>query len=129
MSDYISQMIGLRDSMPDIAIAFKISSLKKFYIRRRENNGLTVEQVTPTPVIEEVSLELKNVADLNSLKGASKVFQVKGVSKRYTRLQLESEFVDFEIEGDIQCQLIDIKENTLSWDLRLEQKLGEQQVY
>ncbi len=129
MSDFISQMIGLRDSLPIVATAFGISSLKRFYIHRRENNGLVVEEVIPTPVIEEITLELKNVEDLNSLKGASKVFQVKGVSKTYQRIELESEFVDFEIEGGIQCQLIDIKENTLTWDLRVEQKLGEQQIY
>jgi len=127
--NYLQQMIALRDSLPSVAVAFNVSSLKKFYICRRENNGTVVEEVIPTPVIQEVTLELKTVEDLNSLKGMSKVFEVKGVSKKYQRIQLESESVDFEIEGGIQCQLIDIKENTITWDLRLEQKLGEQQIY
>jgi hypothetical protein len=129
MSDFIFQMIALRDSLPPVATAFNISSLKKFYICRRENNGLVIEEVLPTPMVEEITLELKNVEDLNSLKTASKVFQIKGVSKKYERIQLESEFIDFQIEGGIDCQLIDIKENTLTWDLRVEQKLGEQQIY
>ena len=129
MSDYINQMIALRDSLPSVAQVFKISSLKKFYICRRENNGLVREEVIPTPVIEEVTLELKTVEDLNSLKGMSKVFEVKGVSKKYQRIELESEFISFEIEEGIQCQLIDIKEKTITWDLRVEQKLGEQQIY
>ncbi|MBN3946455.1 MAG: hypothetical protein HWQ38_08155 [Nostoc sp. NMS7] len=127
--NYITQMIALRDSLPSVAVAFNISSLKKFYIHRRENNGTVIEEVIPTPVIQEVSLQLKTVEDLNSLKGMSKVFEVKGISKKYQRIQLESELIDFEIEGGIKCQLIDIKENIITWDLRVEQKLGEQQIY
>lgn len=129
MSDFISQMITVRDSLSPIAQTFNISSLKKIYIHRRENNGTTVEEILPTPVIQEINLELKTVENLASLKGVSKVFEVKGISKKYQRIQLESEAVDFEIQGGILCQLIDIKENTLTWDLRVEQKLGEQQIY
>lgn len=129
MSDYIFQMTTLRDSMSSVAQIFKISNLKKFYILRRENNGLIREEVIPIPVIQELNLQLKTVEDLNSLKGMSKVFEIKGVSKKYQRIQLESEFIDFEIEEGIHCQLIDIKENTITWDLRVEQKLGEQQIY
>jgi hypothetical protein len=132
MSDFMSQMIALRDSIPAVATKFNVSSLKKFYICRRQNNGFVTEEVIPTPVTQEITLELKTVEELNSLKGMSRVFQIKGISKKYARIQLESEFVDFEIvdvEGSIKCQLIDIKENTLTWDLRVEQRLGEQQIY
>ena len=125
MSDFFNQMMQLRDDFAAIASGSKIRNV---YLYRKTNNGEETQPILPKPFVEEVQFKLESVEDLSSLRGMTRIFEIKGVSKIYPRIQLEHESVDFGVD-DMRCNLIDIKDAGLTWTLRIEQKLGEQQLY
>lgn len=130
---FINRMIQVRDRFAVVASRFGVDDVRSLYAKRRVNNGFETQPITPNPFIQEIQFDLQSVEDLSSIKGMVRVFQVKGISKNYQRYELEAEVMEYEVSeknsDNIRCQLVDIKDEGLTWSIRLEQKLGEQSLY
>lgn len=133
-------MVKLRDRVAKLATNFGIPNVRSLFIRTRTQDGDTSYlEVIPIPIITEISNSQDRMNGISGLSGAAQFFDVKGVSRKYTLQQLEYEAVDYiidgrldthgQLQGGIICQLVSITENSITWDLRLQQKLGEQSLY
>lgn len=125
--NYVAQMAFLRDRIAAIAPIFGSPNIKEVFICQKLNSGIVKQPIQPQPFVQEVKYDLESFPDISSLKGMSRVFEIKGVSKKYPRIELE-QANEYEVKG-IRCQLIEIKEESLSWLLRVEEKIGQRQFY
>lgn len=136
---YIEQMIRLRDSVAPFAASFGIPNSRSLIIRTRSlDESLRYLAIAPTPIITEIDFSQKNIEGFSGISGPEKTFEVKGVSRHYTRFQLEQEAVDFVVGGELRlgklvggivCELKSLKENPITWDLTIVQKIAEQSLY
>ena len=122
----------MRDCTAELATQLEVPSALVLIIRSVGEDGEFVErEVRPRPISVEI-LQTQNAFDeAPNIRGQVKRWSVKGVSKRYTREELARQDYDYIIRQsgsiDVVCRLSEIKLQTLTWDLILEQKLGEQQ--
>ena len=138
-NSYIEQMIRLRDRAAGFATQFGIPNSRSLIIRTRSQEEATrYLLVVPTPIITEVDFSQKPIEGFSGISGPVKTFEVKGISRRYTRTQLEFEAVDYilggelrlgKIVGGITCTLQSLKENPITWDLTITQKIVENSLY
>lgn len=126
---HLRQMIQLRDRGAYLADNFGFHSSRQLRLHIKKNNGIEVHRIHPDPTIEEIQFDIESTESVDSIKGMKKIFEVKGVSKTYTRSQLENGIYEYEIDDGIMCGLIDLTENTLTWDLRLEQSIREEGLF
>lgn len=137
-SDYFTQMLQFRDYTAPLAENLGLPTVRSLIIRRRENKNISYTSIQPLPVITIAYPQAQGLSGINSLEITTGDFEVKGVSRTYTRSQLVGSRIDYIIDGvlsneqgtgGIICDLIAITENILTWDLSLRQKIGEQKLY
>lgn len=132
MDTYFQEMLHLRDQLAAIAPISNLPNVNPVYLRRKINQGHETERITPDPWVEDVNFELKNVGDLQALRGMSRVLTIKGVSLVYPRSVLQAQNLIYEIHrGDeiLITRLVQIKDMGLTWDITVEQRIGEQNLY
>lgn len=135
--DYIQHMLTLRDYIAPLAGELGIPTTRSLIIRRRESRNTTYLKVEPLPIITTAHPRIEGFDGIGSVQVITGDFEVKGVSRKYTRSQLVGSRIDYVIDGILQdgvvnggmiCDLVTITENTLTWDLVLRQKIGEQKM-
>lgn len=135
--DYIQQMLALRDYAAPLAVELCIPSARSLIIRRRESRNTNYLKVEPLPTITTAYPKIEGFDGIGSVQVITGDFEVKGVSRKYMRSQLVGSRIDYVIDGILQdgvvnggmiCDLVTITENTLTWDLVLRQKIGEQKM-
>lgn len=138
MNSFFDRMLILRDLAASKAVEYGISKIRKVFIRQKKaNNVYEIIQVTPIPLIEEIKHDLENIGDLSNLKGMSRLLEVKGISKSYSRHILEAENTDYLVDSidntpdapQWQCNLLSLTDNGLTWQLQLQQDYGQQEIY
>jgi hypothetical protein len=132
MLNFIGQMVQLRDSFAQLASTANLQNINLVYLRRKINNGYEMERIVPDPWVSEVNFDLKTVENLNSIRGMNRVLEIKGVSFKYPRSALEGENIDYQIheKGEVlSCKLVKITDNGLTWELTVEERIGEQGLY
>jgi hypothetical protein len=129
-SSFLNQMIMLRDRISPLADKFGIPTVRTLIIRTRTSIDTSFLEITPKPVIKEISPE-KDETPMRSIQGVSRKFSVKGISRRYTQEQLQYLAVDYLVDGydGIPCQFVSLVANALTWDLEIEEKITEPQLY
>ena len=140
MIPFISQMVKMRDRAAALATRFGIPNVRSLIIRTRTSNGnIVYKEIIPTPIITEISNSSERMNGISGISGSSQIFEVKGVSRKYSLVELEYEALDYVVDGKVDqdqltvvgitCQLVSVTEKSTTWDLRLVQKLGEQSLY
>jgi hypothetical protein len=75
---------------------------------------------------------------MSQIQTANQKFQVQGVSRKYSYEDLVGQRLGYWIDGivkdqeliqGIECSLVSIEEQSTVWNLTLESRIGEQQVY
>jgi hypothetical protein len=134
--EHLSDMIGLRDELA--AEAEGLDTIRSLIIRRRNRDDETFLEITPKPHITYTSPQEKGLEGATQIQAANQQFQVKGISKRYLYGDLVGQRLDYWIDGvvvdeqlteGIQCSFVSIEEKSTTWDIVLESKIGEQQIY
>lgn len=135
---FIQQMINLRDRGATLASKFGVPNVRSLVIITREENEDRYLEIEPHPIINEVRSENQEVEGLKSVTGITKTFEVKGISRKYSREQLEHHAIDYIIDGKVKfgklisgitCRLISLNEQTTTWEMTLEQRIGESDFY
>lgn len=121
-NDIFTQLIELRDCAASIASALNVPTAKSVVVKGDSKEF----RITPDPIVTEVSQTEEQFDSIPSMSGQAKTFSVKGVSKKYSVTQLDRHELEYLIDGEIKCELKEIKENSLTWDLILVQKIGKQ---
>ena len=137
-SDYVKMMIAMRDHVAPIAEGFGIPTVRSLIIRRRENKSTYYTEVKPRPAITTIQPEPQDLVGMEEIQLAVNTFEVKGVSRAYTRSQLVNSRVDYIVDGILEgqnvtggfvCTLVSVAENALTWDLIVRSLIGEQKLY
>lgn len=131
--------ILLRDKAARLGDRYRSYTLRSLVIQLYPDGSEIPQliQVEPKPTIQLQELKPEELA-----KGASqatKVYEVKGISRKFTRTQLEKEAVEFVIDGKttdtpltgIFCHLVQgsVVETDLCWSLKLVERVGENTLY
>lgn len=131
-------MIALRDRSAERATKFGLPTIRSLIIVTRLPGEDKYLEIKPTPVITTLGTENQPIDGLNRVSGAVKTYEVKGISRRYTQEQLEHQVVDYIIDGKLKfgelisgtlCRLTKLTEQTLTWDMTLEERIGERDFY
>ncbi len=140
--EFTGQMTVLRDSL--LEGITNLPNMRSLILRTRQYVDTSSEPqysytiITPAPIITLAYPRLEGLDGVRSLKLATGNFQVKGVSKAYTRDLLEAAgteyFVGASLEkdgvvGGVICELDSLVEQTLTWEITLKRKIGEQLLY
>ena len=131
-------MIALRDRSAERARKFGLPNVRSLTIVTRLPGEDRYLEIKPTPIINELSIQNQAIDGLNRVSGAVRTYEVKGISRRYTQEQLEHQAVDYIIDGKFKfgelisgtlCRLTKLTEATLTWDMTLEERIGERNFY
>lgn len=137
-SNYWQDMLALRDYAAPLAAKLAVPTTRSLIIRRREGKDTSYIEIQPQPNITTAYPKIEAIYGVGNLQVITGDFEVKGVSRKYTRSQLIGTRIDYIIDGLLQnntvvggmtCDLVTISENTLTWDLVLRQRIGEQKLY
>ena len=158
MTSFIEQMTWLREmalnpkSMPISNMGIPNLDRRSLVLRSRtrptndanyRGNGFTFIQVSPDPIINELDPNVEPIVRLPAIQGGLKIFEVKGIPARYPRRLLEHESIEYIVDGKLTdngtgvfdifegtlCHLQGIRQNATTWDLVLQQPIGEQQLW
>lgn len=104
--------------------------LKRSLWRRvREESGTKEIEILPRPTIYDDRPEEGSIEGMSRIRPRSSLYRVPGVSRSYRKEDLEGNAIDYLIreEGqpDILCELVELNQSTLAWDLVLQEKIGE----
>lgn len=134
--EHLADMTALRD---ELALeAEGLHTVRSLVIRRRNRDDETFLTITPKPHITYTSPQTKGLDGVSQIQAANQQFQVKGISKRYSYEDLIGQRLDYWIDGvvvdeqltqGIECSFVSIEEHSTTWDMVLESKIGEQQIY
>jgi hypothetical protein len=142
LSNFLSQMTNLRDNL--VVGVSGLPNQRSLILRHRSYNDLSQEPsyshtiILPLPIITLSFPRLEALDGTRTLKLATGKLQVKGISKSYSRQLLERSgteyFVDATltpsgVEGGFQCDFDSITENTLTWEITLNQRIGDKYLY
>ena len=138
-SDFFAQMLQMRDYAAPLAEMLAVPNVRSLIIRNRQNTrSPTYTEIVPCPVIVTAKPRLERMEGLQGLQIVTGDFEAQGVSRTYTRSQLDGSRIDFIIDGILEngvvkggmtCDLVSISENTLTWNLTLREKVGEHQLF
>lgn len=139
MSNFIEQMSKLRSSLSHLVSHLEVPNIKTLIVRKKvARNVYEYLQVEPNPVVTINSPTLEPMTDISAVKLLISKYSVKGVSRNYKSSQLFGDGIDYIIGGEMRlgtlvggvtCKFISCQENALTWDIELEQKIGEQNLY
>lgn len=134
--------IALRDKAASLARRYKGFTVRSLVIR----TDLEFKQVEPAPTVELIQLKPEEL--IKGAQQAGATYEVKGISKKFTRTELEQEAIEFVIDGQtaegssaslstdnpvtgIFCNLVQgsLVEGDLCWELKLIQRIGEERLY
>lgn len=128
--------IALRDKAASLANRYKGFTVRSLVIRRYSLSPEFI-QVEPAPAIELVQLKPEEL--IKGAQQAGATYDVKGISKKFARTELEQEVTEFIIDGQtadnpvtgISCNLVQgsLVEGDLCWELKLIQRIGEERLY
>lgn len=121
MMFFWQQMQSIKDKATGLANDFKIPCHRRLTLVQKDDTRIAI---SPYPQIKEIS-QAEEQFTVFSVRGQGRMFQVLGVSRQYERTLLEEQTTDYLIE-DIRCELIEIKDEGLSWTLTLKENLGQQ---
>lgn len=121
--NYFKQMQKLRDRAAKRASAFSVPSA---WTLHRRVDGQEKFLIQPNPIIREISQLPEVFGEIRQTEGIVKKYRVEGISKCYKREELEYRNIDFLINDTIVCQLFEIIDQPISWNLILEQRIGDQ---
>lgn len=131
---FIEQMIALRDRSASLAPSFGVPNLRSLIIVTRLPGEERYLEIKPLPVINLLDTNNQEIEGLGNVTGVTRTYEVKGISRRYSREQLEHEAIDYVIDGKLKfgelihgtlCRLIRLTEQTITWDMTLEERQGE----
>lgn len=138
MANFLEQMIGVRDRAAPLAKQFGIPNIMDFAIRYRNGEEFKYLKIEPQPVIDDEPPELERMENINNFELITVRYRIRGISRKYKRQQLEGDRIDYVIDpvwrvgelisGTI-CKLIQLTENSTTWDMSLIQKIGEEGIY
>jgi hypothetical protein len=106
-------------------------------IIRYKREFVTYLQISPNPIIKELAPKASSIGNQN-MKVAVGDFEVKGVSRKYGLDEIIGSGIDYIIDGKlrnsrliggIECTYITHQENSLTIDLTLQVRVGEQSMY
>ncbi len=116
------QMQTLRDRSGKLAQDLQVPFSRSLF---RVKEGAKT-RILPNPIIRENALIEEALSENSQIRGQNRTYTVTGVSKKYQRAFLEEQTVDYLIDDLIRCELIEVREETLTWTLTLAEKLGQQ---
>lgn len=135
--DFLNEMTALRDGLA--AEAEGLPTVRSLIVRRRNRDDEeTFLEIEPKPLITYSSPQERGLEGASQIQTANQQFQVQGISKKYSYEDLVGQRLDYWIDGvvvdgelteGIECSFVSIEEQSIVWNLTLESKIGEQQVY
>lgn len=135
-SGFIDEMIALRDGLASEAEG--LLTVRSLVISRRGRDSDTFLEITPKPLITYTSPQERGLEGASQIQAANQQFQAQGISKKYFYEDLVGQRLSYWIDGvviggeliqGIECSFVSIEEQTTVWNLTLESKIGEQQIY
>lgn len=138
MDNFLNQMASVRDRTAPLAQHFGIPNIRSFAVRYRINGGFEYLKVTPDPLIDDDYPESQGMESINNTELLIARYDVRGISRRYPKPQLEGDRIDYivdpvwrvgELTSGIVCKLVQLVENSTTWDMKLIQKIGEEALY
>jgi hypothetical protein len=120
VADFWQQMQTLKDRTGLIAAGALVPCHRRL---SRVENTVRIALV-PNPQIKALNQTSEQIS--SGISGVQRTFRVLGLSKSYSRSYLENQTVDFLIDEILRCELLEIKDEGLSWTLTLGEKLGQQ---
>ena len=137
IEQFLGEMTAMRDTL---AIESEgLPTVRSLIIRRRNRDDEeTFLAIVPKPLIVYSSPQEKGLNGATQMQSANQQFQVKGISRKYLYEDLVGQRLDYWIDGivvdgalvqGIECSFVSIEEHSLVWNLTIESKIGEQQVY
>lgn len=142
MSDYfLSALRGIRDEAAKAASGMGMPQVRSLVLRKRAASGEPeYVQILPNPVIVQENPESDSIDGLRSVRPTSIRYRASGISRAYTRTEVEQDTYDFFLDGTVdaygqlvggkECLLVSVDDSKeLTWDLILEEKLGERSFY
>lgn len=129
-------MISLRDMVAPEAENFGLPTSRSLIIRYKKQI-VTYLEISPQPIIKELAPKTSNIGNQN-IKGVVGDFEVKGISRKYPLEDIIGSGVDYIIDGKlkngkliggVECTYITHQENSLTIDLTLQKRVGEQSMY
>lgn len=129
-------MIEMRDRVATSAENFGLPTSRSLIIRYK-SPVVTYLEILPRPNIKELAPKTGSVGNQN-IKGAIGDFEVKGISRKYPLSDIVGSHIDYIIDGElkrgkliggIECTYITHSENSLTIDLTLQKRTGEQSMY
>lgn len=137
IKNYLNEMTALRDGLA--VEAEGLITVRSLIIRRCDRDDKeTFLEITPKPLITYSSPQERGLEGASQIQTANQQFQVQGISKRYAYDDIVGQRLDYWIDGvvvdeqliqGIECTFVSIEEQALVWNLTLESKIGEQQIY
>lgn len=133
---YLQQMINLRDMVAPEAENFGLPTSRTLIIRYKRES-VTYLQISPNPIIKELAPKTSNIGNQN-MKVAVGDFEVKGISRKYALESIIGSGIDYIIDGKlkngkliggVECAYVTHQENSLTIDLTLQKRMGEQSMY
>jgi hypothetical protein len=133
---FLNEMTALRDALAPVAEG--LPTVRSLVIRRRGRDKDTFLEIEPKPLITYTSPQERSLEGMSQIQTANQQFQVQGVSRKYSYEDLVGQRLDYWIDGivkdqeliqGIECSLVSIEEQSTVWNLTLESRIGEQQVY
>ena len=147
MTNFALQMTLVRDlacrNIP-LNMGFPNLDRRSLILRIRNPVGLfSFIQIKPDPIVNELDPNIEPITRLPAVQGGLRLFEVKGVSAQYSRQILQYEAIEYILDGKLVkgygtsddvidgtvCHLKGIRENTTTWDLTLQQPIGEQRLW
>lgn len=135
---FLDQMIRYRDRAAGQASLFGLPTAKILVVRRQVTDGYHYLQIEPNPITTTSAPTSETNSNLGNAKLTAVEYQVKGISRIYTREQLVGNDIDYLLNprwvrgqwaGGIECAYVSIIERSLAWEMTLSQKVGEQSMY
>lgn len=136
MSNFIQEMIAVRDQAAAVAQYFGVSTIQSFFVCRRNLNQVPEYlEIDPKPLIQNVNPQM--VADFGQnqqIQIELDDIQVSGISRKYDRSQLTGSGVYYNIGGVLQGEVLEggyeaelvpgtnVEEKTLIWNLTIRRK-------
>lgn len=136
-TDFSQILTNIRDRAATQAMKYGFSKIRRVWIITTftDSTQQTV-LIQPYPFVEETKLDDETLPpSFSSFQGTVRILSVKGVSKNYTRASLEADNIQYQVENFTQgeqnfnCFLVGIKDDGLTWELTLVQRIAEEQVY
>lgn len=139
MSDFVSQMVKLRNKAAAIAGKYGNPDIAPVAVRNRDGDGnFLYFQIEPDPHVSEQIPRPESLQDIRSVEGLRRAFTILGVGRNYSKEQLKGEGVEYVVGarlrlgrpvGGVVCQFVSVEERMLTWELQVVEKISEKQIY